>query len=436
MDGCGTLALRTVSTGRQRCQQPQAPPQQPPPPPCRPAPGGAPPRHRRRQTAERSLTVSAWPSGQLAGADASAIGRLTSKVLPQARQRNSYRGMPTGYGLRRTGTRTWIGRLFHVGDRRGVTDGRGEAARRPCPSSDRRAIRRHRPEPPPPSIRRRPSTLDNGLGPGEAIRRPASSAGRPGRRRRRASGPVPRRSAPGRAARAVGWSCPAPAVRAGRPDRRRRCRGAAGQRAAGRAARARRPPPSADGVRQHRRPTRAAHRPAHRPAPASRRPRPPARRSGVGIPPPAVGAGQPADVISRAGRSRSPTKTGISATAVQAYGYAELVVGQKTPACQLRWTTLAAIGKVESGHGTANGATLTPERPGVPAHRRPPARRPGRPQRDHRHRRRAARQRPDVRPCGRSDAVHPDHLGQRRGGRGQRRHQGPTRHRRRSPRRS
>ncbi len=80
---------------------------------------------------------------------------------------------------------------------------------------------------------------------------------------------------------------------------------------------------------------------------------------GVGVPPPAVGAGQPADIIS-AWAQQVATKTGISATAVRAYGYAELVVGQKTPSCHLTWTTLAAIGKVESGHGTANGATLTP----------------------------------------------------------------------------
>jgi hypothetical protein len=45
-------------------------------------------------TVESSLTVSEWPSGHCAGADDSAIGRLTSNVLPHARQRNSYRGMP------------------------------------------------------------------------------------------------------------------------------------------------------------------------------------------------------------------------------------------------------------------------------------------------------------------------------------------------------
>jgi membrane-bound lytic murein transglycosylase B len=43
---------------------------------------------------------------------------------------------------------------------------------------------------------------------------------------------------------------------------------------------------------------------------------------------------------------------------MQAYGYAELVLSRTTPGCRLTWTTLAAIGRVESGHGSANGAVL------------------------------------------------------------------------------
>jgi hypothetical protein len=38
-------------------------------------------------TVDRSLTVSGWPAGHFAGAEDSAIGRLSSKVSPQARQR-------------------------------------------------------------------------------------------------------------------------------------------------------------------------------------------------------------------------------------------------------------------------------------------------------------------------------------------------------------
>ncbi|GAA2253476.1 hypothetical protein GCM10010232_47820 [Streptomyces amakusaensis] len=46
------------------------------------------------------MTVSSWPEGQTAGSEDWAIGRFTSKVSPQLRQRKSYRGMPSGYALR------------------------------------------------------------------------------------------------------------------------------------------------------------------------------------------------------------------------------------------------------------------------------------------------------------------------------------------------
>jgi len=52
-------------------------------------------------------------------------------------------------------------------------------------------------------------------------------------------------------------------------------------------------------------------------------------------------------------------KVQIPQTALEAYGYAQWVVEQTQPNCRLSWTTLAAIGKVESNHGRANGATLT-----------------------------------------------------------------------------
>ncbi|MEV4496681.1 lytic murein transglycosylase [Micromonospora arborensis] len=51
-------------------------------------------------------------------------------------------------------------------------------------------------------------------------------------------------------------------------------------------------------------------------------------------------------------------KVGIPAVAMQAYGYAELMLNQTNRSCALSWTTLAAIGQVESGHGSANGARL------------------------------------------------------------------------------
>ena len=98
-------ARRSIPAGQLRpspgglCQQPQAPPQQPPPPPAG-TDGALPPRPV-TATVERSLTVSMCPCGQLAGAEASAIGRFSSKVSPQARQRKSYRGIGTAYWLDR-----------------------------------------------------------------------------------------------------------------------------------------------------------------------------------------------------------------------------------------------------------------------------------------------------------------------------------------------
>lgn len=57
--------------------------------------------------------------------------------------------------------------------------------------------------------------------------------------------------------------------------------------------------------------------------------------------------------------------TGIPARAVQAYGDATLELGAEDPGCRLGWPTLAAIGWIESGHGTHGGATLGAD--GVPS---------------------------------------------------------------------
>ena len=45
----------------------------------------------------------------------------------------------------------------------------------------------------------------------------------------------------------------------------------------------------------------------------------------------------------------------VPVVAVQAYGYAQLVMERSDPACHLTWTTLAAIGQTESKHGQAGG---------------------------------------------------------------------------------
>jgi len=85
--------------------QPHAPPQPPPPgPPEAPEPDGPAERPRPEErppteTADSSLTVSSWPCGQVDGADDSVIGRVSSNVSPQARQRYSYRGTGAVYAL-------------------------------------------------------------------------------------------------------------------------------------------------------------------------------------------------------------------------------------------------------------------------------------------------------------------------------------------------
>jgi membrane-bound lytic murein transglycosylase B len=58
--------------------------------------------------------------------------------------------------------------------------------------------------------------------------------------------------------------------------------------------------------------------------------------------------------------------TGISEIALKAYGYAALRVSADLPGCHLAWTTLAAIGKVESDHGREGGAVLQPDGAALP----------------------------------------------------------------------
>ncbi|GAA0377004.1 hypothetical protein GCM10009541_19260 [Micromonospora gifhornensis] len=75
--------------------------------------------------------------------------------------------------------------------------------------------------------------------------------------------------------------------------------------------------------------------------------------------------GRPSDAL--AGWAREVgAKAGIDPIAMQAYGYAELVLAETNRSCGLSWTTLAAIGFVESRHGQANNATLGPDGRAVP----------------------------------------------------------------------
>ena len=59
--------------------------------------------------------------------------------------------------------------------------------------------------------------------------------------------------------------------------------------------------------------------------------------------------------------------TGIPERALSAYAGASLALKAEQPGCRLGWTTLAALGFIESGHGTHGDTSLTAEGyPGTP----------------------------------------------------------------------
>ena len=72
---------------------------------------------------------------------------------------------------------------------------------------------------------------------------------------------------------------------------------------------------------------------------------------------PGRSGGRPADALA-GWAQQAGTRAGIPVIAVEAYGYAELVLQRTAPSCHLAWTTLAALGEVESAHGSAGGAVL------------------------------------------------------------------------------
>lgn len=87
---------------------------------------------------------------------------------------------------------------------------------------------------------------------------------------------------------------------------------------------------------------------------------PPAGPSATASPLPEITGtvGRPADALA-AWAVPLAVRLGIPSVALQAYGYAELSIAHASPTCRLNWTTLAAIGKIESDHGRGNGAKLT-----------------------------------------------------------------------------
>ncbi|WP_228551721.1 lytic transglycosylase domain-containing protein [Mumia zhuanghuii] len=65
--------------------------------------------------------------------------------------------------------------------------------------------------------------------------------------------------------------------------------------------------------------------------------------------------------VARGWVSDVSARTGIGAVALSAYANAALRIGAEQPGCALPWTTLAAIGWVESHHGTLGGNVLLPD---------------------------------------------------------------------------
>jgi membrane-bound lytic murein transglycosylase B len=59
--------------------------------------------------------------------------------------------------------------------------------------------------------------------------------------------------------------------------------------------------------------------------------------------------------------ARESVRTGIPERALQAYGAAEIAIRRDTPGCKIAWNTLAAIGWIESGHGSHSGSLLQPD---------------------------------------------------------------------------
>jgi hypothetical protein len=88
-------------------------------------------------------------------------------------------------------------------------------------------------------------------------------------------------------------------------------------------------------------------------------PQPSATPAVPGLPPLPTPPPRPADALA-AWAQRIGNMINVPEVAIEAYGYAQLMLQQTDPGCHLSWTTLAGIGQVESTHGQAGGAVLEP----------------------------------------------------------------------------
>lgn len=75
-------------------------------------------------------------------------------------------------------------------------------------------------------------------------------------------------------------------------------------------------------------------------------------------PVPVVGGPTIADFADRTWVAETSDETGVPERALQAYAGAVIALGDLLPECNLGWNTLAAVGYVESRHGTYNGSTM------------------------------------------------------------------------------
>jgi membrane-bound lytic murein transglycosylase B len=73
----------------------------------------------------------------------------------------------------------------------------------------------------------------------------------------------------------------------------------------------------------------------------------------------ALAASTPDHMIDAGWLARIAARTGIPSRALQAYAAATSEANAAAPACAIGWNTVAAIGLIESGHGTHGGGSLT-----------------------------------------------------------------------------
>ena len=75
-----------------------------------------------------------------------------------------------------------------------------------------------------------------------------------------------------------------------------------------------------------------------------------------------------ADAVDDAWVAATAAATGVPPRALRAYAGAEIASAREAPGCGIRWNTLAALGSIESAHGTHAGSSIGIDgvtRPGI-----------------------------------------------------------------------